>query len=246
MSLQPLRSWSRPLMLIGGALIIVLWIATVLSFQAGIGAQDGPEYGGRPPLFSYVNYARLLLLPLLFVLAGSLGFSPWQLHRSGRLGAGGAVLILSGLASLVVGQLLHIWLQGSGSGFDRATSPVFLPANAVYVLGLLLVLTGQVLYAVARLRGRVLPQWPSWLLIVGSLTMLLIMVMMVSPLSVSPLSSKLDTFLGAIDIGIGNLALAPVLAILWVGLAFAFASEASGSTMRATLQQPPSSKESVL
>src|SRR5215207_4103183 len=91
-----------------------------------------------------------LVVGLLLVPVGMVGFHSLQRRSYGLVGRAGFWMGLAGPLTVALGAVSYLWL---GNVFG--TSPVWLART----LGPLLLLTGFVLYGVATLRARVLPRW---------------------------------------------------------------------------------------
>ena len=102
----------------------------------------------------------LFLLALLLFAVGTAALLARLRNagRLGRLGRVGLIVAATGAALGAAGMILNIW--------DSSLVPAFI------IPGLLAVIVGFVLLAVAVLRGGVLPRWAAVLLVVGALAML--------------------------------------------------------------------------
>lgn len=102
-----------------------------------------------PPFGAYQAAFSLVIVAVLLVPVGMVGFHILQRHSYGRMGLVGFWLVV--LASLVVALgVADFFVWGD---FLQDEPPVWLG------LGLLILLLGFVLYGVATLQARVLPRW---------------------------------------------------------------------------------------
>lgn len=121
----------------------VLWMALrslVLS------TWDGPVLG-----LSYVHYNRMMVVPLLLLIAGALALR----RVAGRGGRWGSALVVLGLAASLAGVVIEFWWAGGLSGNREGA----MLGWAVYGLGLLGQAIGLAVFGIGALRTRGLPYW---------------------------------------------------------------------------------------
>ena len=109
------------------------------------------------PIFGlgYEDYNRLMVAPLLLLLAGVLAFRRSLPAQVGRVARWGLALLALGVATSLAGVVIEFWWAG-GLRADRAGS---LLGWAAYGLGLLVQAVGLTLFGVGALRARRLPTW---------------------------------------------------------------------------------------
>jgi len=129
--------------MLGGALWIVLR-PLVLSTWAR------PVFG-----FSYGDYNRMMVAPLLLLLAGALAFRFYLPASAGRLIRWGLVLVALGLATSLAGVIIEFWWAGGLRG-NRGGAML---GWGVYGLGLLGQSSGLTLFGFGTLWTRRLRGW---------------------------------------------------------------------------------------
>lgn len=111
---------------------------------------------GRPMMgFTYEDYNRMMVLPLILLLAGAWGLGIRYWYSIGKLGRIGGVLVVLGLLGALVGVVVEFWWAGGLSGNRNGAMWGWL----IYLLGLAAVTIGLVLFGVAALLQKVLPSW---------------------------------------------------------------------------------------
>ena len=125
----------------------VLWIALRPLVASAWGT---PVFG-----LSYEDYNRLMVAPLLLLLAGVLAFRGSLPAEVGRAARWGLALLALGVATSLAGVVIEFWWAGGLRG-DRAGS---LLGWAAYGLGLLVQAVGLTLFGVGALRAACLPTW---------------------------------------------------------------------------------------
>jgi hypothetical protein len=131
--------WGAIAFMLGG-LVWITFNVYALS-QGGTPARPGP------------GFLAFYIVAVLFTNAGLLGFHALQQGSYGRLGRVALYTVLGSSALLIVSGLTLLF----------ANTAVF---TATYMIGLVGVLVGLILYGVATLRARVLPVWCGVLFIV--------------------------------------------------------------------------------
>ncbi len=98
----------------------------------------------------------------LLLLIGAIGLHFWLSGRYGRLGKAGLVVLLLGLTLVIAGDAGLYWLQIDNTYIMSA------PAYRTFRIGLLILGIGSVIYGVANLWKRTLPDWASLPFTVGA------------------------------------------------------------------------------
>ncbi len=148
--------WGGVAALVGGALFTVLALVIASMPRGCIGAECAVREGRDTGLAG----GALLMLALLLVVAGAAGLVI-RVRDAGRFGGLGVTSVVVGAVAamlLFIGTVLNTQ--------DSSRVPLFI------IPGLLALILGFVLLAVAVLRAGVLPRWVAIVLIVGSLAML--------------------------------------------------------------------------
>lgn len=123
----------------------------------GLAAMTGGVIFVAAPLFSrYFPQAMpgfsmeaLLVVALLLMPLGMVGFHALQSPSYGRLGRTGFWMALAGPVTVALGAASYLWGSPFGTALVWLATPV----------GPLLLVAGFVLYGVATLQARVLPRW---------------------------------------------------------------------------------------
>lgn len=138
----------------------VFWISSALLTASKPRGCIGDECEFRTMREGGALDSMLFLLALLLFAVGTAALVARLRNagRLGRLGRVGLIVAATGAALGAAGMILNIW--------DSSLVPAFI------IPGLLAVIVGFVLLAVAVLRGGVLPRWAAVLLVVGALAML--------------------------------------------------------------------------
>ncbi|MDP9371170.1 MAG: hypothetical protein M3Q65_01665 [Chloroflexota bacterium] len=111
---------------------------------------------GQPILgLSYEGYNRLMVAPLLLLLAGVLAFRRSLPPAEGRAARWGLAVLDLGVATSLAGVVIEFWWAGGLRG-DRAGA---LLGWGAYGLGLLGQAVGLTLFGVGALRAGHLPTW---------------------------------------------------------------------------------------
>lgn len=155
MSSRAIR-WSGLAAVLGG----VFWISSALLTASRPRGCIADECEFRTMRETGALDGILFLLALLLFAIGTVALVA-RLRSSGslgRLGRAGLIFIAVGAALGAVGMVLNVW--------DSSLVPAFV------IPGLLAVIVGFVLLAIAVLRSGALPRWASALLVVGALAML--------------------------------------------------------------------------
>ncbi len=150
-SLAVSSSWIRPCGLAGtlGGTLWALWYVGVYFV--------GERYE------TYEAYNRLMPVVLLLLLAGLAGAHAAQGRAHGRSGRTGFVLASVGLVAMIAGNAAEFWLF---------TTQPYAEANgrqaswALFLVGMLLLAVGSVLFGVATARASILPRLGALLLVV--------------------------------------------------------------------------------
>ncbi len=98
----------------------------------------------------------------LLLLIGVVGVHFWLSGRYGRLGKIGLFVILLGLTLVIAGDVGLYWLQIDNVYIMSA------PAYRTFRIGLLILGVGSVIYGVANLWRRTLPDWASLPFTIGA------------------------------------------------------------------------------
>ncbi len=130
-------------MMLGG----VLWIALRPLVASTWGT---PVFG-----LGYEDYNRLMVAPLLLLLAGALACRCSLPPEAGRAARWGLALLALGVATSLAGVVIEFWWAGGLRG-DRAGA---LLGWAAYGLGLLVQVVGLTLFGAGALRAACLPSW---------------------------------------------------------------------------------------
>jgi len=120
-----------------------------------------PLFGERYE--SYETYNRLMPIVLLLLMAGMVGFHAAQRGAYGGRGRAGFVASFVGLALMVVGNASEFWLftmQAYAEANGRQAS------WGVFLLGMLLLAIGSVLFGIATMRAGALPRLGGLLVVV--------------------------------------------------------------------------------
>ncbi len=138
----------------------VLWTASALITASKPRGCIGDECEFRTMREGGALDSILFLLALLLFALGTAALVARlrSAGRLGRLGRAGLIFIALGAALGATGMVLNVWISSLVSAF--------------IIPGLLAVIVGFVLLAVAVLGGGVLPRWAAVLLVVGALAML--------------------------------------------------------------------------
>ncbi len=141
--------------MLGGALLVLGAVITAAMPRGCIAEECAVR-----PMRDTSGLAPISILSALLVAAGLAGMVVLVRHagRFGRLGRASLIVIAIGAALLVIGTVLNAW--------DSSLVPAFI------IPGILVLISGVLLLAIAVLRSRVLPRWAAVLLIVGALAML--------------------------------------------------------------------------
>lgn len=122
------------------------------------------------PLFVPLNL--LATVGTVLVLLGFPGLYAWRAHEMGIAGLVGAVLIaLTGMMFGVFFGLFSVLFQP----YLAAQVPQLLSGDGppalfpFFILGTLFQVIGSILFALPMLRGRMLPRWPGYALVVSAL-----------------------------------------------------------------------------
>jgi len=160
MASQRLIRWSGLAAMLGGLLFMVLG---PLSYLA---AERMTLLGLTEYAYSRMNTASLLLLA-----AGLAGLYARQAGRLGRLGVAGFVLAFTGLALMVIGNVIESWI--SDLMFPDVQPGEFKPgAQAGWgsvLIGLCVLAVGLALVGSATIQAKVLPRWSRALPLVSGL-----------------------------------------------------------------------------
>jgi len=152
--------WSGLAAMLGGLLFMVLG---PLSYLA---AERMTLLGLTEYAYSRMNTASLLLLA-----AGLAGLYARQAGRLGRLGVAGFVLAFTGLALMVIGNVIESWI--SDLMFPDVQPGEFKPgAQAGWgsvLIGLCVLAVGLALVGSATIQAKVLPRWSRALPLVSGL-----------------------------------------------------------------------------
>ncbi len=138
MSQASLVTWGGLMAMLGGALWIVLRPLVLSTWGT-------PVFG-----FDYGDYNRMMVAPLLLLLAGAVTFRFFHPASAGRLGRWGLVLVALGLATSLAGVIIEFWVAG-GLGGNRAGAML---GWGLYGLGLLGQTIGLGLFGAGAWRGR--------------------------------------------------------------------------------------------
>jgi hypothetical protein len=151
--------WAGLAAMLDGAALVVSAVL-IASMPRGC---IGDECAARPMRDTGVAGA-LLMLALLLVVVGMAGLviRARNAGRLGALGKTGAVVAAVGAALPLIGGLVQGFLYDG----DYPLMPLFV------IPGVLALVTGFVLLAIAVLLAGVLPRWTALMLVVGSLAML--------------------------------------------------------------------------
>ena len=157
MASRRLIRWSGLAAMLGGMLWMVLM---------SLAALEGPTEGA----YSRMNTASLLLL-----MGGLVGFHARQQSRSGTLGLAGFVVSFVALTLMFVGNVIESWI--SDLIFADVQPGEFKPgAHAgwgTFLVGLVLLSVGLVLFGIATIRAKVLPRWSRVLPLITGLLLAL-------------------------------------------------------------------------
>jgi hypothetical protein len=144
---------------IWGGVLWALWNAG-LEFVIGWGEPPSPAYE------RYEAYNRVMPVILLLLVAGLLGFYAAQKGGGhGWLGSASLIIALIGFTLLFVGNVAEFWVfnaqpYGEANGRDNSWT--------LYLLGVLTLAIGSVLFGIATLRIKILPHRAAMLFTVGS------------------------------------------------------------------------------
>ena len=157
MSSSDLIRWGG-LAAIWGGVLWALWNAG-LEFVVGWGEPPSPAYE------RYEAYNRVMpvILPLLVV--GLLAFHAAQKESHGWLRRAGTIIALIGFTLLLVGNVAEFWVfntqpYGEANGRDNSWT--------LYLLGVLTLAIGSVLFGIATLCAKILPHRAAVLFTIGS------------------------------------------------------------------------------
>jgi hypothetical protein len=121
---------------------------------------------------SYVPLNLLATVGTVLVLLGFPGLYAWRAHEMGIAGLVGAVLIaLTGMMFGVFFGLFSVLFQPYLAAqapqiFSGDGPPALFP---FFILGTVFQVIGSILFALPMLRGRMLPRWPGYALVVSAL-----------------------------------------------------------------------------
>jgi hypothetical protein len=105
-------------------------------------------------------YNVALVVALLLVPVGMVGFHALQRHSYGRKGCVGFSLVVVGSLVVLLGGVVFFTLGESGDFLQASPSFVWVGLGLLGLVGgLVSMVVGFVLYGVATLRARVLPRW---------------------------------------------------------------------------------------
>jgi hypothetical protein len=111
---------------------------------------------GRPTMgFTYEDYNRMMVLPLIFLLTGAWGLGIRYWYSIGKLGRTGGVLVGLGLLGALAGVVVEFWWAGGLSGNRDGAMWGWL----TYLLGLAALTIGLTLYGVSALLQKIMPAW---------------------------------------------------------------------------------------
>jgi hypothetical protein len=116
-----------------------------------------------PPAEVYPTYGKVFLLVFLLFIGGLLGLRALVYDKVDKRGKLGIRLALIGLVMNLAGNISDYWL-----GYDVLGQPWW---GLLFVIGteigFLVYMIGSILLGRALLRGKVLPAWVAWALIVA-------------------------------------------------------------------------------
>lgn len=150
MSRDSLSIWGGFTTMLGGALWIVLRPLVLTTWGRTV-------FG-----FDYVDYNRMMVAPLLLLLLGVVALLFLEPASTGRLGRWGLAIVALGLATSLAGVIVEFWVAGGLRG-NRAGAML---GWGLYGLGLLAQTIGLGLFGAGALRGRRLPTWLGFLVVV--------------------------------------------------------------------------------
>ena len=105
-------------------------------------------------------YNVALVVALLLVPVGMVGFHALQRHSYGRKGCVGFSLVVVGSLVVLLGGVVFFKLGESGDFLQASPSFVWVGLGLLGLVGgLVSMVVGFALYGVAALRARVLPRW---------------------------------------------------------------------------------------
>lgn len=165
MSTSSLVRWGWAASLIGGTSWLLIWLLFLRLH--GPGPDDRKE-----TMFGLTHYdiSKFIVIPLLLFTIGLLSLHAGQRGRSGWLERAGLIIALSGLAAIIAGVVLSLWLIPWGSYTVDWEAPTHMYGGIFSALGTLVTSIGMIVFAVGALRARVWPRWIALPLILGSLT----------------------------------------------------------------------------
>lgn len=119
-----------------------------------------PSLSGRDQPVLYLLFGVSLVVALLLVPVGMVGFHSLQRHTYGRTGGAFFWLVVIGALLVVLGGVVFFTLGQAGDVLQASPPLVWVMLGLLgLVVGLLSMVVGFALYGVATLQARVLPRW---------------------------------------------------------------------------------------
>jgi hypothetical protein len=163
--MSKLMRWGGPAAMLGGALYVAAWVATILIY--GVFAEQTKEN-----FFGQHAFIHMIDTPMFALLAlGVVGVYARQKDRIGKVGKAGFYVALAGFGLSVIGGLAIIVVGLAVS--DEATLGIL--DVVAHPLAMLLYAVGSLIFGVATFRAGVLPRGGALLAAVGPIWLFVMM-----------------------------------------------------------------------